>query len=175
MTKSTPKSDPETDINGVIIIFPNIQITIIVYIIMTKNHRRRSIKGYFQNIHGGFCGWGELQKVTEKLEAFGLYERRDIFIALFQLGCRAKELGTLRRRQVDLDYSADNIMVRNMFVEKQRVSLKDAMADPTNPDYAHAFRTFPIRKDNPLALVFMERIKAVSLPRVLSDTYICSA
>jgi len=126
---------------------------------------KRTIHDTFRRQYAGFCGWPEIRKALATADDVS----RTIFIGLFVTGARAMELPTLRRSQVDLDFSEDIAMVKGMHVEKQRdrINLVDAEGRPVLDEYGRrrfylkskpGYRTFPIRKDEPLAREFIEHV-----------------
>jgi integrase len=118
---------------------------------------RRNID-YFKATVGGFSGWKVLE---EAMQSADNNRAKGIFLGLLKLGCRASELGMLKRGQVDMDFSDENIQVRGMYVEKHktRIALKDKANKPIIIDgkikYTYkskpAYRTFYIRKDEPMS------------------------
>ena len=127
---------------------------------------RRTISKTFRSF-GGFCGW---HSILESHNNTPERKTQEIFNGIFQLGCRAMELPLLTRGQVDL-YSSDIwIRIRGMYVLKQKEVLylynkdgepllrQDGKKKYTFKSKA-GYRTFPIRKDNPLAEIFMEYVR----------------
>ena len=121
----------------------------------------------FKALHGGFSGWGVIEDTYNDIEA---PSTRDIFNGLFLLGCRAMELPRLERWQVELGSSPTHIRIKSMYVEKQRTKEFQFNKDDTpklddkgkrvfklvsTPGY----RSFPIRKDNPMANIFIKFIE----------------
>lgn len=128
---------------------------------------RRNIKDTFKTQYPGFCGWSVLDRTMKTIEH---EETINIFNGLFQTGGRAMELTSLKRRQVDLNASSTHIWVRAMLVEKQRekINLDDEDGNPLLDENGKRafvleskkdYRTFPIRRDNPLANIFGEYVK----------------
>lgn len=132
--------------------------------------RRRNIKDTFKQEYGGFCGWKKLDSTLNKIDR---EDSINIFVGLFQTGARAMELPSLKRNQVDLDFSDTHIMINSMYVEKQRerINLEDMNGEPLYDEKGkrayilestEGYRTFPIRKDNPLAPIFIDYVKKFS-------------
>jgi len=124
-----------------------------------KPKRARRDTDFFKQHYGGFCGWQSLADTFRTMEDM---HTKIIFMGLFKLGCRAMELPTLTKRQVDVDFSPTQIMIRGMYVEKQkdRIALVDNEGNPLlNEDgkktytfvSKEGYRTFPIRKKEPLS------------------------
>lgn len=129
--------------------------------------KRRGIKTTYQEKYSGFCGWS---KITNTVNNIRSKEAKNIFVGIFMLGARAMELPTLRRRQITLDYDDVNMMIHGMLVEKQRAKkyLKDdsdryILDEKNRRKYEliskKDYRTFPVRRDNPLSKIFIEHIE----------------
>jgi len=127
---------------------------------------KRTISKTFRSM-GGFCGW---YNIEESYNSIAEPETKQIFNGIFELGCRAMELPLLTRGQVDLVSSDTWIRIRGMYVLKQIEILYLENSDGTPMLRADGkrkytfnsidgYRTFPIRKDNPLARVFSEYVK----------------
>jgi len=127
---------------------------------------RRSIETVYRTKYSGFCGWPKLLKTVKNIRN---KETMYLFVGIFLTGGRAMEMPTLVRRQIDLDFSDTDIMVRAMFVEKQRTKefLKEdgkfILDEKGNKKYKSipkvAYRDFPIRRDNPLTPIFEEYVE----------------
>ena len=127
----------------------------------------RTISKTFRQEFGGFCGWPEIIRVINSVVSSQIV---DIFVGLFVTGGRRGELSRLTRRQVDLDYSDDIIMVRGMYVEKQRERIPmideygDLILDERGKrryilESVPGYRTFPISKDEPSSEVFIDYVE----------------
>jgi len=134
--------------------------------------RRRTIETTFRELYGGFCGWKTLCRTMEGITN---EDGRIIFNGIFQLGCRALELPTLHRRQVDLDSDDECIWIRSMEVEKHRAkeyidNVEESQGRHIYKDAKGMFillptvkhRTFPIMKDNPLSKIFIDHVEKIS-------------
>lgn len=133
---------------------------------MAVRRERRSIETVYSTKYRGFCGWPKLFKTIDSIRGIGT---KELFVGIFLTGGRAMEMPTLTRGQVDLDWSDTNILIRAMFVEKQRTRefLKEdgkfILDEKGNKKYRSIskadYRTFPIRKDNPLTPIFKEYVE----------------
>lgn len=65
---------------------------------------------------GGFIGWNKIERIIPSLNDKII----DCFIGLFVTGCRAGELCKIRRDQIDLDFSKDQVQLSNVYVSKWR-------------------------------------------------------
>jgi len=128
--------------------------------------RNRTIKDTFRSM-GGFCGWDVIEDTYNNIANS---ETKQIFNGIFELGCRAMELPLLTRGQVDLDSSDTWIRIRAMYVLKQKeiLYLENSDGSPMlgadgKRKYTFnsipGYRSFPIRKDNPLAQPFIDYVK----------------
>jgi len=136
---------------------------------------RRNIKDTFAKEYGGFCGWNTLEDTLDNVSENQI---RDVFVGIFITGCRAMELPTLKRRQVDLHSSDTHIWIRSMYVEKQKERINlvhkngKPMFDKTGKrmfkfNSIEGMRTFPIRRDNPFAPIFIEYVEKFSSEDIL--------
>ena len=121
--------------------------------------QRRSVKNTFSKEYGGFCGWNTLGDTYQSISET---KTREVFGGIFITGCRVMELPTLKRRQVDLHSSDTHIWVRSMYVQKQkeRINLVHKNGKPVLDKAGRRMfkfksiegaRSFPIRRDNPMA------------------------
>jgi len=131
--------------------------------------QKRTIYKTFRSM-GGFCGWDMMEDTHN---AISEPETRQIFNGIYELGCRAMELPLLTRGQVDLTSSDTWVRIRAMYVLKQKevIHLQNADGTPLlradgKKKYTFnsipGYRTFPIRKDNPLAQDFINYVKKFS-------------
>jgi integrase len=119
---------------------------------LTGKGPRRTTDTFKQYV-GGFSGWKKIADAMLHNDP----ETYAIFLGLFKFGCRAMELPTLRKRQIDFDFDDESIMVRGMYVEKQKetIFLVDEKGEPLYKNGKRmfrfegkaGFRSFPIRKD----------------------------
>ena len=97
-----------------------------------------------------FCGWKFLLKLVN---ASPLLIDRFLLSGLFLTGCRVRELIQLKKKLFNFDFHPELIVVENAPVVK-RYSRKEKKVVP-------AFRSFPIRRDEPLVPYFLEGLKHV--------------
>jgi integrase len=130
----------------------------------TRNKRRNTDS--FKAEIGGFSGYPRIIQAYENSKI----NLGDIaFLGLFVLGCRANELPTLKRSQIDLGYSKENIFIKGMAVEKHKdvIWLKNPDGSPQKDGdrklfkfkSKKGFRSFPLRKDEPMVDVFIKYIE----------------
>ena len=121
--------------------------------------RPKRTTAYFKQHYGGFCGWDTLAKTFRSIDDF---DTQMILLGLFKFGCRAMELPTLRKSQIDFNFSPTQIMVKSMYVEKQKtaITLVDVEGRPLYKgdrklfrfEGKEGYRTFPIPKKEPLSV-----------------------
>lgn len=120
----------------------------------------------FKIDYGGFCGWSKVQKIIKDIDDV---DTKNIFMGLLKTGCRAMELPTLKKRHFNLNFSDTQIMVQGMYVEKQKDAIP-LIDDNGNPilkngkrtytfESKEGYRTFPIRKDEPLSTELIDYVK----------------
>jgi integrase len=124
-----------------------------------KIKRNRRNTETFKQYYGGFCGWKKFEE-TLKNDVHSL-KTKQIMMGLMKFGCRVMELPRLTKRQINIDFSPTQIMVQGMYVEKQKEALYlvDTDGKPLLENGRKLFRyeskagyrTFPIRKDEPLS------------------------
>jgi integrase len=124
---------------------------------LTGKGPRRTTDTFKQYV-GGFSGW---KKIYDTLNSVNDNDTYNIFLGLIKFGCRAMELPTLKKRQINFNYSKTQIMVQGMLVEKQKeiMYLVDTEGKPLYENGKRkyefkskkSYRTFPIRKDEPLS------------------------
>ena len=87
-------------------------------LVETKKIRKRTISKTFKDSKelGGFCGWDKIESILGSLNASCL----PVFVGMFSFGCRAGELRHIMKDQVHLDYSKDQVEIRNAYVSKWR-------------------------------------------------------
>jgi len=136
-------------------------------VIVLVGRNKRTIERTFKKEYGGFCGWKHVQETTDHIKN---EDSLNIYVGLLQTGARAMELPSITRRQVDLEYSDSIIMINSMKVEKQRERI-NLFNDDGSPmldregkrvyqmKSVESERSFPIRRDNPLAGNFVEYIE----------------
>jgi len=125
---------------------------------MPEAKRARRGTDTFKLHFGGFCGWENLKNTFSSITD---PDTKIILLGLFKFGCRAMELPRLLKRQIDFNFSDTQIMVRSMYVEKQkeRIALQDEFGNPILENGEKVLkivgkpgaRSFPIRKDEPLS------------------------
>jgi len=140
-------------------------VYIVLLIIVSDGIMVRRNIDFFKATVGGFSGWKTLE---EAMQSADNTRAKIVFLGLLKTGCRASELSMLTRGQVDLDFSDENIQIRGMFVEKQktRIALKGKDNKPLIVDgkikYTYkskpAWRTFYIRKDEPMSHYFIDYV-----------------
>jgi integrase len=129
---------------------------------------------YFKQHFGGFYGWEKIRDILTHLQD---KDARIIMLGLLKTGCRAMELPRLKRSQVDLEYSPTQIMIRGMYVEKQKeaIVLVDEKGDALMKngkkmfrfEGKEGFRNFPFPKKEPMSDLFMEYVKTKKPDEIL--------
>jgi len=97
-----------------------------------------------------FCGWRFLLRLVEASPT--LFDRF-LISGLFLTGCRVSELIRLRRRNFNLDFHPEIIAVEHVPVIKRYSRKKKQRYE--------AYRSFPIKIDEPLVSYFLEGLRHV--------------
>lgn len=121
---------------------------------MPKQHSvKRDVKS--------FCGWDFLLRFIKKTPA----HHRRLISAVFETGGRISAVLTLTKEHFDLSTSPELVIVRNMKLIK-RYEVVKKIADTSRASgfrwktkLLDEYRTFPIRKDEPLVPYLLEDLK----------------